>query len=183
MSKALGFVAVAVIAIGAYFYFTRSSSATPREEAKKITSLPLLKENPQATLANTNLPSDALVNLTAKQQSALQVLQDGYIPVNESGAIIADTVYQGKPRKSQEAFEQNIQLKYGEATPIMRTDDPLTSIITLVGGQQQAVGRSPSSDSDKYESRRASLEAGRKDGSITDAQYERSSKKLKEKGY
>lgn len=168
---------------GAVFYYFYTSSR-PAEGKKISTDNPNVANNSaqyneSKTLQNLQTETS---NLTAKQQSVLQVLQDGYIPVNSSGAIIADTIYQGKPRKSQEAFEQNIQLKYGEATPIERTADPLTSVITLVGGQKETVGRSPSSDAEKYQARRANLSTFSEADKQTES-YKKADAKLKALGY
>lgn len=185
-----------VLGLGvAVYFFISDNKQTPKASKSNefnstltssafVPSSPVF-ENPTATLANTSAdqtPMPKADNLSAKQTMALAVLSQGSIPVNPAGAIIADTIYQGRPVQSQQALEYNIALKYGEATPIERTADPLTSIVTLVGGQTTTVGRSPTSDAEKLASRRANLNTFSEADKQTES-YKKADAKLKKAGY
>lgn len=177
-----------LIGLGAFLFYSSSKTNSPSSVKKNDSNY---SYNPTATLENIQPVADHAptqkadsndASLTNKQQQALEILQAGRIPINAAGAIIADTIYNGKPVKSQSAFEQNIAVKYGEATPIERTADPLTSIITLVGGQTTTVGRSPSSDAEKYQARRANLNTFSESDKQTES-YKKADAKLKALGY
>ncbi len=133
-------------AVLAYGYLSRSKTAPAADSWSGGSDIPTMG-------ATTSAIKAQITQQFASREGALPG-----IAVNPTtGVIVADTIYKGRPSVSDAAWTHNLQKRYGPATPMLATDNPLEKIIQTVGGTSHIASRRPASQSESDAARAANL--------------------------
>jgi hypothetical protein len=150
---------------------------------------------PPAQSAAAKTAAQKLTERQAQDALMVNAVNAGNVVLNAKGLVVADAVYKGLPRVTQQAMVYNIQKTEGINTPITTNvgGDPLlisvdksvqvtgklpAGVTVSTQSQSHLVGRAPTSDAEHLAARVANAAQVYAQGGYTKQQYEESLSKM-----